>query len=147
MSKYISILGIFCLLTNSNLLAGAKGIWAGQSGAFDFQWTTHDVTVSPIAAPSKILYSAARLFRKGHQKTQEAAANEQTLRILSIVGPVMSVETYDYSDYLGTAHPSLYSRYTAIDFRRPDRMARLGDYFPHEDIRMALLRDKLLIPV
>jgi hypothetical protein len=139
------------------LLAAALSIWTGQSGGFEFKWTTQDITVSLSDAPSKTLYSAQRLFQKEQHAIpkdmsesefrvwkSELIEDDQILRILSVVGPVMSVESYEYCDYKGTAHPTLYSRYTAIDFRHPNRSAQLSDYFPPEEIRKALLQDALV---
>lgn len=146
------VVAALLLATTSLIAATAKPIWMGKSGGFEFQWTTGDIKVVSISAPQKILYSAARLFQKQTQKNQDDNAEvklvldeaEQTLQLLSVVGPIMSVESHDYSYYKGTAHPSLYSRFTAIDFRNPNRIAQLSDYFPAEDIRKALLQDKLV---
>lgn len=124
------------------LLAAALSFWSGPSGGFQFQWTQTNITVSPVDAPTKILYSAVRLFKKQTEKNLGDA--NQTLQLLSVVGPLMSVESYDYHYYKGTAHPSSYSRFTAIDFRHPNRVAQLSDYFLPEEIRQALLQDKLV---
>lgn len=132
------------------LLVTAISFWTGQSGGFDFKWTQQDITVSPATAPTKVLYSAKNLFNKTYEGDvcgdgdRSALSADQKLEVLSIVGPIMSIDSGDYSFCKGNAHPNTYEKYAAVDFRHPEKAAQLSDYFEAPVLLKALLSDRLI---
>ena len=139
------IITITILAATSLGAAAEKSIWNGQSGGFDFRWTTNDIQVRPESDSTTLLYSASRVFQKNFGKIHSRPGYVlQYARIVSLVGCLMSVETYTEGFTEGAAHPFSHSRYTTIDMRHPNRTASLADYFSPNDIYKALLHDKII---
>jgi hypothetical protein len=125
--------------------ATEKPIWSGPSGGFQFQWTTKDIQVRPESDPTTLLYSARRAFQKDFGGIHSSPGYVlQYARIVSLVGYLMTVETYTEGFSEGAAHPFSHSRYTTIDMQHPHRTTSLTDYFKPNDIYKALLRDKIV---
>jgi hypothetical protein len=66
------------------------------------------------------------------------------LRLLSIVGPLLSYQREDYVGCVPSAHPSLNASYAAMDVSRPKQPVGLTDLFPERDVLKALLADPLI---
>jgi hypothetical protein len=90
-----------------------------------------------------------------------ACSYERRFKVLSVVGPLLSFEDYEFSTCEREAHPEADTRYTAVDLLRsgdatyapgglnvdigkPSRFAKLTDFFPEEEILSALLADSLI---
>lgn len=74
----------------------------------------------------------------------EHEQHDVSWRLLSIVGPLVSVELHTEGYVTGAAHPYAYAAITAYDARRGGKPAVLTDYFAERDILAALLGDAIV---
>ena len=155
------LLALAIMLANASpeMAQAEKPIWVGESGGFSIRWTPEDITAFPSNNPSNILFSAKRnadkdfaVFKK-ENLTQEAGMKcsyEQTFRLLSVVGSIVSYRVDEYS-YCGSgeggpgwAHPSTNISYHVIDLNYPTRQIKLWLYYSEGEILKALMADPLV---
>ncbi len=161
-------------------LIGQKGpaekiIWTGQSGGFTIRWAASDIRAQPSGKTRQVLFSVIPLAQKGFEdfstsmKDPDAGAEdcsyERNFRVLSVVGSIVSFEDVYYSFCQGWAHPSVETRFTAIDLAKPGAIAytntggfppidvdmskpgkvvKLTGFFPEYEILKALLADSVI---
>lgn len=70
--------------------------------------------------------------------------HEASWSLLSVVGPLVSVERHASGYVQGAAHPYAYAAIDAYDMKRGGKPANLLDYFAPADVHRALLGDKLV---
>lgn len=120
-------------------------IWADKSGGLTFRWTSADIQVRK--ASGKTLYSVRKQVRAEFRQEKPEDRPDQyevTLKILSVVGPVLSYAREDYRNRMSAAHPSFTFAFVSVDGRRPQKPLTLTDLFPDTDVCKALLADKIV---
>jgi hypothetical protein len=128
-------------------------IWRGRSGGHDVVWTAGDVAATRVRSGARVL-SLAKLGEAEWGATSEGddpgmAPNEMEMRyrVLSVVGPVVSLERFWYCDCRG-AHPISSRGFVTYDLSRSTpaeaRPARATDYVPEASLLAALLRDRVI---
>lgn len=130
-------------------LVPPRAIWKATVGDFSIQWSKSDILVSRAAAT--VLSFKAIAYADWEKISQPAAdqpmQSERSYRILSAVGPFLSLEQQDDCD-CGGAHPSSSKRFRAFDLSKSSpghaSPAKLTDIFPEQDILGALRNDKLV---
>lgn len=132
--------------------AKAADGWLKPSGEFSIRRSAKDISVSPRKSPNSPILSFQAMAQADWEKIQRDASGqtmeaERTYRLLSAVGPYLSVEE-QYDCDCGGAHPSSSKRFRAYDLSKStsDRptLAKLTDIFPEDAIFSALLRDPLV---
>ena len=153
----ISRPALFCCLAAfaCQLHAQGKGpsrtIWKGQSGNYGIDWSSTGLTVTREANPLSVFDAAAEakaawsgFVRNANGAPMEA---EFTYRLLSAVGPYLSLEEGVYCD-CGGAHPTSVKRFRAIDLERSSQRspspASLTSIFPERNVLAALLGDPMV---
>ncbi|HEU0054676.1 MAG TPA: hypothetical protein VFQ39_15930 [Longimicrobium sp.] len=133
--------------------AGAQRIWRGRSGGYDVAWSAGDVAATRVRDGARVL-SLARLgeaewgeMTSAQDPETDPAELETRYRVLSFVGPVISLERFWYCDCRG-AHPISMSGFVTYDLSRSTpreaRPARATDYVSEADLHRALLADRLI---
>ena len=147
MRRYLSLLLITISLLFAPVLCAAP-IWSGANGEFSIQWTTEELSAQD-AVSKKTVFSARKNFNAAVAdmdadcKLAPTSSREESIRLLSLVGPLMSIEDFSYVNG-GGAHPMLHSRIMAYDLRSPSSPALLMHYFDPQQIFEALKRDGLI---
>jgi hypothetical protein len=127
----------------------AHDIWKATVEDFSIQWSQKDIAVTRAGAPVLSFKAIAQSDwdKISQQASDQPMQSERGYRILSVVGPFLSVEQEDDCD-CGGAHPSSSKRFRAFDLGKssPDHpaLASLTDIFPEESILAALRSDKLV---
>ena len=145
MSKHPSRLRAiaFATLLVAGLASGGPALAASRvlyQGA-GFALTADDVRFGPAKAPTLSL-RRAWLHGLGVADGRDEQ-HDVRWRLLSVVGPLVSVETHSAGYAEGAAHPYAYADITAYDARTGVR-ATLTDWFPAADVHAALLGDALV---
>ncbi|HLK55162.1 MAG TPA: hypothetical protein VKU00_01275 [Chthonomonadaceae bacterium] len=119
-----------------------KPIWSGTSGGYTIQWTEKDLSVRAKPLDTRPRISARTLVLKDvdAETTREA---EFDIKLLSVVGPILSFEVHAYVDG-GGAHPMLATYYQVVDATHPARTVALTGLFPDAQVLKALLADKII---
>jgi hypothetical protein len=134
------------------IAAFGADIWTGSSGGFTVRWSASDITAAPRDRPNEVVLSLRKEAAKNWAEITKDSYGQHlessvTIRILSLVGPVLSIEQADGCD-CGGAHPSATTRFRAIDLTRsrPDKAAPflLLDAVAEPDLLAALKADKLV---
>lgn len=126
-----------------------KLIWQGVSDNYTIFWDGKDIAAS---APGK---GAARFSMHDlleHRwrmafKSEDAPAgcsSEYSMKILSVVGSLISVELSEYGQCPGAAHPNVTTSYESVVLANPDRPIALTHYFDEKDIYQALINDGIV---
>src|SRR5205823_2765897 len=101
--------------------AAEQPIWSGASAGYEIQWTTGDLTAVP--ARSLVGFSARQMARKEFADIEKDSDGhctyDRTLKLLSVVGSIVSYQDDDFLTCEQAAHPSGGSRFVAIDLARP----------------------------
>jgi hypothetical protein len=66
------------------------------------------------------------------------------VKLLSVVGSIVSYEEFEGTSCEGAAHPSAITLYAAVDAAHPGKKPRLTDLFPDADVLRALLSDAVV---
>ncbi|HXP85872.1 MAG TPA: hypothetical protein VN841_14205 [Bryobacteraceae bacterium] len=141
-----------CVLVAGSTAAAQQTFWSGASGGFFIEWTSSDLRVSRGLAAGATVLSLEAAARTEWKKIAidspgQPMQSQTTYRLLSVAGPLLSVEETFYCD-CGGAHPSEVKRFRAIDLRqsKPDQAAPLAltSVFPAGDIFAALAADKVV---
>jgi hypothetical protein len=111
-------------------------IWAGESGGVRIEWSEQALVARPPGG------KPVDLFEKG--KKEEGCEGEQAVRVLSVVGSIVSYEEFEGISCEGAAHPSSYTFYVAVDAAHPGSKPRLTDFFTDADVLRALLADPIV---
>jgi hypothetical protein len=130
-----------------------RTIWRGRSGGFDVAWTDRDITARR-ASDGALVFSARRVADAGWAEMRDADDEEvtvkeyeQKVRLLSVVGSIVSLEEATYCD-CGGAHPILWTRFVAYDLARGTvahpHEARVTDMVPEAALMRALTADRLV---
>ena len=152
----------------------AQAIWTGKSGGFEIRWTTADIQARPLNKPGRLVFSAARLARRGFQTfisppnldgSEERVTYERKFTLLAVVGSIISLKDELYYNLQPSAHPGLETRFTTIDLAKsgeavyvspPEadlleldlaklgKVAKLTDYFPEKEVLKALLNNAII---
>ena len=144
-----SLLLVANLLCFTHIVQGAT-IWHGASGNLNICWTQADITAT---AKNKILFSAMALAKKDFEADfladhslgkDNSCESERSFTLLSVVGSVASLEYAEITFCQGAAHPSIETKFTAIDLAKSAQTVKLTDFFAESDILNALLADGVI---
>ena len=162
---------------NHRPLKPAAMIWSGKSAGMLVRWSKSDIIVqegndsrpvlSPLVKRGFAAFSAATLDGVDKNDPTANCDYERTFALLSVVGSIMSFDDGYYADCNG-AHPSTYSRITAVDLakpasilytddpgndvqatdlKHPNKIVKLTDYFPEAGVLKALIDNKTIQPL
>ena len=144
---------ILCLLAplGAQNSRPARTLWKGHSGEFTIDWSTGNLQVfrAGDAHPVLDLREAAAADWKQISKDSDyrSLTSSYAYRLLSVVGPVLSIEEEDYCD-CGGAHPIAGKMFRAIDLNRSSAAkpvaAKLTDLFSAPAISAALREDRVV---
>lgn len=146
--------------------ADGDAIWRTTSGGYDILWSAEDITASRAGNPPFLSVGGGLDSAIGSVSVPVApddtsgwiCEDEHDLRVLSAVGPILSLEWKHYSYCAGAAHPNLNTSYVAIDLARSEREGvyqvdgreligreiSLTDVFPDGEVLAALISDRLV---
>jgi hypothetical protein len=113
-----------------------SSIWAGESGGLHVEWTPQGIAVRQPGGKSVDLFERS--------KGEQGCEGEQTDRLLSVVGSIVSYEEFVGTTCEGAAHPSAITFYAAVDAAHPGQKLRLTDLFADADVLRALLADAVV---
>lgn len=117
----------------------ATAFWQGRADGVEVRWTASDLTFSREQKP---FYS----FRDAFEKTSsQGCSREGTVRLLSVVGTLVSVHESDAGYCEGAAHPYAVQTFRALDLGKKAAPARLTDWFPKADVYKALMGDRIVL--
>jgi len=146
MKAAITILLASCTLAVFGATESPAVYWTGISAGYRISWTAANLTAKR-ATGGKLLLDVAS-GAKGQwaliaaKPGDHSYTAEYTFRLLSVVGPVLSIEEEDDCD-CGGAHPTAFRRFHVVDLRHteagPAGPTGLDKLFPPEEIRKALL--------
>jgi hypothetical protein len=98
----------------------AATIWRGRSGGFDVTWTSGDISARR-ARDGVVVFSARAIADREWGATSADSDDavpvrewERTYRVLSLVGPILSLQEETYCD-CGGAHPISWTRFVSYD--------------------------------
>jgi hypothetical protein len=121
-------------------------------GEYSIERSPKDIVVARLDKPDKPILSFKAMAesdwdRLTKESPDQPMQSERSYRVLSAVGPFLSVEEEDDCD-CGGAHPTASKRFRAFDLRKSsaDHSAALSliDIFPEESVFAALRSDKLV---
>jgi hypothetical protein len=123
--------------------------WKGHSGNFNVEWSGHDLQAFRPADPRSSVLDMRQVAQSDWKQISEGPPGKPitasfNYRVLSLVGPVLSIEEDDYCD-CGGAHPTAGKMFRAIDLpgsqaakAAPEEITSL---FPAETVYQALRAD------
>ena len=134
--------------------AAAQGvIWRGTSAGFDITWSERDLSARRVG-DGVVVFSARRIadhewaeMQGEHDAEVPVREYEQSYRLLSVAGSIISVEEATYCD-CGGAHPISWRRFVAYDLARstvahPHPLAAT-EVVPQAALLRALTADRLV---
>jgi hypothetical protein len=136
-----------------------QSIWRGLVDNYGVEWSDSDLVVFRVAPEQEALFSAGRNARTMFEQEWASWQGDDNgmgdeffceysrdIKLLSVVGPIISYRTGTYINCYGTAHPSSYTDFMAFDARKSSEShtPSLTDYFPKDAILKALLGDKVV---
>jgi hypothetical protein len=128
----------------------AQTFWQGNSAGYRITWTAKNLQAQHL--PEPVVFDAGRYGQKSWADIVEDmdAGNyyaEFGFRLLSVVGPVLSISERDFCS-CGGAHPMIGKQFVAVDLTKskPADLARtpLTQYFPSVSIYNALIKDSVV---
>ncbi len=134
---------------------GNQIIWKGVSGEFAVLWASNDILAWNVknTTPAGVFSLRAdshREFNLIATETWESFGADNTLEvyernlaILSLVGPILSVEDHFYASMAMEAHPNGQTRFITYDLQK-GAPALLTDYFAADVVFAALRQDPLI---
>ena len=147
-----SLVASLLLLCLAPMVAGAdKTIWQGESGDLNIRWTEADITAT--AADGNVLFSARALAEEDFKAdflTEQSLDKdnpceyERSFTLLSVVGDIASLEDTQYVNCQSMPHPSVETRFMAIDLAQSGQVVKLTDFFTKSGILRALLADAVI---
>jgi hypothetical protein len=147
--QYILMTFLFLLVFCAGVRA--QDILSGSSGGFSLTWTAGDIRITPAGDAAREISFRHVAQEEWNKLVQDAGgeslSGDTAYRVLSFVGPYLSVETGQYCD-CGGAHPTAHRQFQAIDLRgtgpeRPKPLM-LTELFPEKAILAALKADKVI---
>jgi hypothetical protein len=149
----ISIVLLPLLCWTARPAAAQQVIWRGRSGGYDVAWTDRDITARR-ASDGALVFSARRVAdaewaKMASDPDEEVPVKEyeQKVRLLSVVGSIVSLEEASYCD-CGGIHPILWTRFVAYDLARSTAArpheVRVTDLVHEAELMRALTADRLI---
>lgn len=124
-------------------------IWQGISDGYTIIWNWKDVVAS-AGGKGAARFSLHDLLEHDwvmsfpEPEFARGCSSEYSIRILSVVGSLISMEQSEYGECPGAAHPGLLTSYEVITLANPDRRIPLTHYFDENDIYQALINDGIV---
>lgn len=116
--------------------------WQGQAAGWTVRWSNRDLTiVRPNARP---MYSARQDSFEHSRDLETGCEDDDVVRMLSVVGPLVSLGEAHAGNCPGTAHPFAFRDFRTLDLSRGGRPADLRDWYPADTLRRVLLGDRLI---
>jgi hypothetical protein len=124
-------------------------IFDGTSGGIRVSWSKHDITIYPGAGAAPV--SLAQRFRTEHGaenlENEGPCRWEDRVSVLSVVGPVVSLERKMYSECARAAHPGGETRYMSLRAKAGGgdiEAVDLSGYFEPSVLFAALSKDTVV---
>jgi hypothetical protein len=111
------------------------------------RWTDGDLAAMRTGSTRPVYSVAAALKREFRKPDVDNGFSYYAVAFTprSVVGTLLSYERDDYWD--GGAHPSGSETFVTVDLNSPQHPVKLTDLFPAEEIRRALLADRIVTHV
>lgn len=110
-----------------------KLIWSGTSDGFAIRWTAGDITATPVAAPTREVFSALGLtifdFHNISRRQSSDCDFVRVTQLQSVVGPIVSVQDDDTMKCTNGAN-GIGRKTVAIDLTHPGAPVSIAAYFP-----------------
>lgn len=142
----LTLYSLAALSLHAQRPAGSTVYWKGSSGAYNVDWSATNLKVTPKESGAPVFDASAKakaawneMVRISNGTPMEA---DFTFRLLSIVGPYLSVEESTYCD-CGGAHPTASVRFRAYDLSH-GTPAELTSLFPESALLSALSSDPIV---
>ena len=148
-----ALLALIILPLAARPSAAQQVIWRGRSGGYDVAWTAGDITARR-ASDGALVFSARRVSDAEWAGMDDSDGGdpsvrefEQTWRLLSVAGSIISLEQQTYCD-CGGAHPISWTHFVAYDLAR-GTVARphavsAADLVPEAGLLRALQADRMI---
>ena len=128
-------------------------IWRGRSAGYDVTWSDRDVSARR-ASDGVVVFSARRItdavwrqMQSDHDEEVPVREYERKVRLLSVVGSILSLEEATYCD-CGGAHPISWTRFVSYDVSRgtADRPRPIAatELVSERELLRALTADRLI---
>lgn len=139
-SSVLMVLG----LCSFSLVAGAAGavpqkIWSGKSAGYQIEWNAAAIQFSKPGSKFQL-----QPLKPEAPDPEMPCEYERSLKLLSIVGPIVSYQQGDSWTCVGAAHPGAYIAFQTLDLRQPQKKLLLTDVFAAKDILAALLKEPVI---
>jgi hypothetical protein len=151
-SGLLLLLGPFLSWHHSSWAAKVpdKPIWHGNSGGFAITWSETDIWASKPETPTNKIFSEHRISLKEtagmtrNPASSNYCAYVSQMKLLSVVGPYLSIRKEIYNDCRGAAHPQLFSIFETVNLTAPEKPVSLTQLFPQKEVLDALLQDRVV---
>ena len=124
-------------------------IWSGSSGGFAIDWTTGDISASPLTDPAKkVLSEFDRTVADFYRQTRKQSSDcdlQRAAELQSVVGSIVSIASTDSMQCTNGASGKG-KRTTAIDLVHPKSTLLLSDLFPAHELASLQTRAGHLCP-
>src|SRR4051812_11632333 len=101
---------VLLLLLAGPAWAGATPIWRGQSGGVQLEWTASSLTARASGAAR-----AVSLVTLPAAKELEGCEGSREVKVLSVVGPLVSYDSAEGLSCEGAAHGSEVRQFEVVD--------------------------------
>jgi hypothetical protein len=132
MKRSLALLLVPCLL------AAAPAVWRGTAAGQPLVLSADDLRLGSAGSLKQAFWTGLGA-PDGRKEEHEAS-----WQLLSVVGPLVSVESHVSGDAEGAAHPYAEAAIATYDMKRGGKPANLLDYFPPAPLYQALMGDKLV---
>ena len=126
-----------------------RPIWSGRSGSYAIEWSTANLKAKRLDN-GRVVFDAAAEAKAawaGFVRHSNGAPMKAqfTYRLLSAVGPYLSLEEATYCD-CGGAHPTAVKRFRTVELERASRETphTLTELFPERAVFTALTADPVV---
>jgi hypothetical protein len=120
--------------------------FTGKSGGFHVTWTAKDITAEPTGggAPYSWKNSLEDATEAGTGPIPAEGNAKATVKMRSLVGPYMALETRASGYVPGTPHDWANAGLSTVDLRS-NKAVQLTDLFSKKDLYKALMADKVVL--
>lgn len=125
-------------------LAADRLIWSGRSAGYEVRLTSNNLTIGRAGEPRPFYSARSQFLTELGTIEPDDELHEAHWELLSVVGPLVSVEEGGGGYVKGTAHPYAYRRYVAMDMRKRGKPAVLSELFPKRALYEALMADTIV---